>query len=43
MVKLSEKNMRFGTDIYICDWQNNIEYKLIDCVLKICESDEDDL
>ncbi|MEL7658456.1 MAG: hypothetical protein AAGU75_21400, partial [Bacillota bacterium] len=39
IVKLSEEIMRFGTDMYICDWQNKKDYKLIDCVLKICEHD----
>lgn len=42
MVKLSEQNKRFDTDIYICDWQNQKDYKLIDCVLKICEPDVED-
>lgn len=41
IVKLSENTPLFELDfdIYICDWQNHKDYKLIDCVLKICEND----
>lgn len=41
MVKLSEKINNFDTDMYICDWQNKNDYKLIDCVLEICKHDND--
>jgi len=44
IVKLSEKAplFEFNFDIYICDWQNHKDYKLIDCVLKICEDENTD-
>lgn len=44
MVKLSDNAPLFelNFDIYICDWQNQKDYKLIDCVLKICEDENVD-
>lgn len=28
-------------DFYVCDWENNKDYTMIDCVLKICEYAEE--
>lgn len=41
IVKLGEVSEHIDTDYYICDWENRVDYTLIDCVLKICNHDED--
>lgn len=30
----------FDVDGYICDWENHVDYTMLDCVLKICDHGE---
>lgn len=41
MVKLGKIPPCGFVDYYICDWENKIDYTMIDCVLKICEYTEE--
>lgn len=41
IVELGTIDLPFNIDAYICDWENQKDYKLIDCVLKICGYDDD--
>jgi hypothetical protein len=36
MVQLGEVSCFSASDVYICDWENKIDYKMIDCVKRIC-------
>lgn len=40
IIKLGQIEDYSCTDCYVCDWENNAEYTLIDCVLQICKHDE---
>lgn len=42
IVNLGEVGDYSYTDCYICDWENNAEYTLVDCVLQICKHDEEE-
>lgn len=42
IVKLGQFGDYSCTDCYICDWENSVEYTLIDCVLQICKQDEEE-
>ncbi len=33
---------KYYTDIFICDWENQKEYKLIDYIVEVCKSNHDD-
>lgn len=41
IVKLGMVASHIETDFYICDWENHVDYTLTECVLKICEHDEE--
>lgn len=41
IIKLGAFSEKSITDCYICDWENNAEYTLSDCVLQICKLDAD--
>lgn len=41
LVKLGHVSEYGFTDCYICDWENKAEYTLIDCVVQICNHDEE--
>lgn len=40
MVKFGEIPGHFDVDGYICDWENHVDYTMLDCVLKICDHEE---
>lgn len=42
IIKLGQFGDYSCTDCYICDWENGVEYTLIDCVLQICKQDEEE-
>lgn len=41
MVKLGNVPQCSFVDFYVCDWENKRDYTMIDCVLKICEYEEE--
>lgn len=43
LVKLGAVAKYDFVDCYVCDWENKAEYTLIDCVLQICNYDEESL
>lgn len=42
LVRLGSLSRRINADCYICDWENNTDYTMIEAVVKICKYDKEE-